>query len=206
MSDDDRRESLRADCAGCAGLCCVAPAFEVSADFPMNKPPGMACVNLTSEYRCRIHHRLLPDGFKGCVAFDCFGAGQRTTRAFDGRTWRTDPAVAGSMFQVFGVLRLVHEILWYLEEAHDRLPDGMLRAEVSGLRQRTRDAAEAPPEVVMSLDVTTLQRQAGVLLERVSRVLRGGTPAGEGTRRGRRRENRREQTPGRSRRPSAPGC
>jgi hypothetical protein len=183
MPDDDLRESLRADCAGCVGLCCVAPAFEVSADFPINKPAGKACVNLTSEYRCRIHHRLLPEGFKGCVAFDCFGAGQRTTRAFGGRSWRTDRAVAGPMFEIFAALRLLHEILWYLEEAHDRLPDGMLRAEVSELRQRTQNAAQGPSGDAMSVDATKVQRQAGVLLQRVSRVLRDDPPAGESKRR-----------------------
>ncbi len=183
MSDDYSRGSLRADCAGCAGLCCVAPAFDVSADFPIHKPAGEACVNLTSEYRCRIHRRLLPEGFRGCVAFDCFGAGQRTTRAFGGRTWQTDPTVAGPMFEVFASFRLLHEILWYLEEAYDRIPDGTLRAEVSELRQRTQDAAEAPPGDGMGLDATKLQRQAGVVLEHVSRVLRRGSPAGASKRR-----------------------
>ena len=161
MSDNYGRGSLRADCSGCVGLCCVAPAFEVSADFPIHKAAGEVCVNLTPNYRCRIHHRLLPDGFRGCVAFDCFGAGQRTTRAFGGRTWRTDPAVAGPMFGVFAALRLLHEILWYLEEAYDRLPDGMLRAEVSELRQRTQDAAEAQPGDVTDLDPTSSNARPG---------------------------------------------
>ena len=39
----DSRARLRADCARCAGLCCVAPAFAASADFAIDKPAGHAC-------------------------------------------------------------------------------------------------------------------------------------------------------------------
>ena len=172
MSELHDRDDLRADCAACAALCCVAPPFEVSADFPIHKPAGTACPNLTIEYRCRIHERLRQDGFHGCAAFDCFGAGQRATRAFGERTWRTDPADAPAAFAVFGVLRLLHEILWYLSEAVDRLPDGALREEASRLRQRMESAAAAPPEDLVDLDVATHQSDAGVLLERVSHALR----------------------------------
>ena len=129
MSDVHDRAELRADCTACVALCCVAPPFQVSADFPIHKPAGTACPNLTTEYRCGIHDRLREDGFHGCATFDCFGAGPRATRAFGERTWRSDPADAPTLFAVFGVLRLLHEILWYLAEAVDRLPDGALRAE-----------------------------------------------------------------------------
>jgi hypothetical protein len=173
MSEDAGRMDLRADCSSCVGLCCVAPGFEVSADFPIHKPAGEACPNLTPDYRCRIHDRLRPNGFYGCAAFDCFGAGQRTTRAFEGRTWRSDPAVAHAMFQSFGVLRLLHEILWYLEEAFDRLATGTLRDEVSRLRDRTREAAHAGPGALLDLDAGILRSDAAALLERVSRALRG---------------------------------
>jgi Pentapeptide repeats (8 copies) len=167
------RADLRADCASCAALCCVAPSFEVSADFPIRKPAGKACPNLAPDDRCRIHNRLRPNGFNGCAAFDCFGAGQRTTHAFGGRSWRTDPTVAQAMFQSFSILRLLHEILWYLQEASERLAKGALRYEVSQLRRKTEEAAEVGPDYLPGVDARTLQRQAAALLERVSVALRG---------------------------------
>jgi hypothetical protein len=173
MSEDIGRRDLRADCDSCVALCCVAPGFEVSADFPIHKPAGEPCPNLATDYRCRIHDRLRPNGFYGCAAFDCFGAGQRTTRAFEQRTWRNDQADALLMFESFGILRLLHEILWYLEEASDRLPTGTLREEVSQLRNRTQEAAQAGPDDLLRLDAGFLQRDAGALLERVSRAVRG---------------------------------
>jgi hypothetical protein len=173
MSEDTRRAKLRADCDSCLALCCVAPTFEVSADFPIHKPAGEPCPNLTTEYRCQIHERLRPSGFHGCAAFDCFGAGQRTTLAFKERTWRGDRNVAQTMFQSFGFLRLLHEILWYLEEASDRLSPGTLRDEVSQLRQRTQEAAAGGPDDLLDLDAGTVHSDAAVLLERVSRAIRG---------------------------------
>ena len=66
---------LRADCARCFGLCCVAPAFAASADFAIDKPAGQACPHLAGDFRCGIHDELRPRGFPGCTVYDCFGAG-----------------------------------------------------------------------------------------------------------------------------------
>jgi hypothetical protein len=178
MVNESRRADLRADCASCAALCCVAPRFEVSADFPIHKPAGEPCPNLTLDYRCQIHDRLRSKGFLGCAAFDCFGAGPRATRLFGGRTWRSDPKEAAQMFESFGVLRLLHEIRWYLEEASDRLPNGTLRDEVHRLKLRIQSPAGPDPQHLVHLGTADLQRQAGALLERVSADLRGGPRAG----------------------------
>ena len=72
--------SLQADCARCRALCCVGPAFAASADFADDKPAGRPCVHLGADDRCRIHEQLRPRGFPGCVAYDCFGAGQHVVQ------------------------------------------------------------------------------------------------------------------------------
>ncbi len=113
-----RREDLGADCANCFGLCCVALAFAKSADFPFNKPAGDPCTNLDAQDACRIHPQLRDRGFKGCTVFDCFGAGQKVSRrTFQGRSWRADPETRAAMFSAFPVVRRLHELLWYLDEA-----------------------------------------------------------------------------------------
>jgi hypothetical protein len=112
------KSSLRADCGRCFGLCCVAPAFSASADFAIDKPAGQACPNLAADFGCSVHDRLRPLGFPGCTVFDCFGAGQKVAQdTFGGRDWRHAPEIAGQMFQVFGTMRQLHELLWYLSEA-----------------------------------------------------------------------------------------
>src|SRR5438270_12612197 len=89
---DSRRVELQADCDRCVGLCCVAPGFSASADFAIDKPPGDPCPNLATapgDFRCRIHERLRAEGFPGCTAYDCFGAGQHVTQVtFRGVDWR----------------------------------------------------------------------------------------------------------------------
>ena len=114
----DRRNRLHADCERCAGLCCVAPAFGASADFAITKRPGQPCPNLGNGFRCTIHERLRENGFPGCVAFDCFGAGQHVVQTtYGGRDWKRHPEIADQMFTVFFAVRYLHELLWYLSEA-----------------------------------------------------------------------------------------
>src|ERR687889_2427042 len=134
----DARAHLRADCANCAGLCCVAPAFAASADFAIDKPAGVACPNLREDFRCGIHAQLRERGFPGCTVFDCFGAGQRITQGtFGGRSWREAPELAAAQFAVLPVVRQLHEALWYLAEAGSLPAAAPLATEIRALRERT---------------------------------------------------------------------
>ncbi|MFD1046590.1 helix-turn-helix transcriptional regulator [Kibdelosporangium lantanae] len=108
---------LHADCSRCFALCCVALAFRASSDFAVDKEIGDPCRNLKDDYRCGIHARLRTSGFTGCTVYDCFGAGQRVSQeTFGGTSWRDD---SRAMFDVFPVMRQLHELLWYLTSALD---------------------------------------------------------------------------------------
>lgn len=136
MSD---RVGLRGECARCAGLCCVALPFGRSRDFAAAKPAGRPCLNLAQgaqDYRCTIHAELRATGWIGCTVFDCFGAGQLVTEAFEGRTWRTDPQVAPAMFAAFEAMRRVQEIRYYLDSLRDEPLSPALRADVTALTER----------------------------------------------------------------------
>src|SRR3954469_23895532 len=136
---------LRADCARCFALCCVAPAFAASADFAIDKPAGVPCPPPApgrDAFPCTIHARLPERGFPGCTAFDCFGAGQRVVQhTYSGTSWRAAPGTAREMFAVFAVVRALHELLWYLLEAA-RLPAvAPLRAPLQDAERRTERLA-----------------------------------------------------------------
>src|SRR3954469_1838604 len=119
----ERRPDLRADCAQCAGLCCVALALTASADFAIDKAAGEPCPNLKHDFRCGIHARLRDGGFPGCTVYDCFGAGQKVTQVtLGGGDWRQAADSGAQMFEVFAVVRLLHELLWYLTEAVELAP------------------------------------------------------------------------------------
>lgn len=161
---------FRADCANCAGLCCAALPFSVSADFAIDKAGDVACPNLDDRYRCTIHADLRDQGFHGCTTFDCFGAGQHVTQvAFSGADWLAEPRHARAMFATFRRYRDLFEVLRLLEEAADVAP--------------TPDLADQATALFDDLDATLgttdpdeARRRAGPVLAEVSSAVR--SPAG----------------------------
>ena len=163
---------LRADCSSCVGLCCVAPAFSASADFAIDKAAGRPCPNLASDFRCGIHATLRADGFAGCVAYDCFGAGQRVSQEhFAGADWR-DPTIAPGMFAAFSVVRQLHELLWYLVEALELPATRPLHPELRAARDATEDLAGGRPGGMIGPDVAGHRRDVNELLRRASDIAR----------------------------------
>ncbi|MDQ6641852.1 MAG: pentapeptide repeat-containing protein [Actinomycetota bacterium] len=170
MSDDLRL--LRADCASCAGLCCVVPAFSKSSDFAIDKPARTPCPNLALDFGCSIHSELRDTGFAGCTVYDCFGAGQRVVQElFEGKDWRTSPDVTEPMLAAFEVVERLHELLWYLADALSRPATAPLMDELEGLRETIREATQTPE----AADVTGLQLRADALLGEVSALVRAGS-------------------------------
>ncbi|MCU1515731.1 MAG: pentapeptide repeat protein, partial [Pseudarthrobacter sp.] len=136
------RAGLRPDCGSCFALCCTAFGFTRSADFAIDKPAGVPCPNLASNFSCTIHDRLRPRGFHGCTAFDCFGAGQAVSQqVFGGISWRDAPESGPAMFAAFKVMKQLHEMLWHLAEAQEKTFDAGTAREVEELRTAIADIA-----------------------------------------------------------------
>ncbi|MGW0660534.1 pentapeptide repeat-containing protein [Streptodolium elevatio] len=176
---------LRGDCANCFALCCVALPFAKSADFAADKPGGTPCGNLRPDHTCGIHAALRREGFSGCTVFDCFGAGQKVSQiTFAGRSWRGSPDVARPMFDVFPVMRQLHELLWYLTEAVELpaarplLPD--LRRALSEIERLTL----LGPGELARLDVAAHRAPVGELLARTSELARAEVGGKRKNRRG----------------------
>ncbi|WP_412744781.1 pentapeptide repeat-containing protein [Krasilnikovia sp. MM14-A1004] len=175
MSEDLEDRSLRADCARCAGLCCVAPAFAKSSDFAIDKPAGRPCPNLGADFRCGIHAHLRERGFGGCVVFDCFGAGQQVTQVtFGGRDWRAQPELAGPMFAALPVMRQLHELLWLLTEAIRLTAASRLHDRLRAALAETRRLTELPADELPPLDVDAQRRRVNPLLRQASESARAG--------------------------------
>lgn len=180
---------LAADCARCAGLCCVVPALTRSADFAISKPAGQPCPNLGPDSRCAIHAGLRDRGFAGCAAYDCFGAGQQIVQVtFGGRDWRSSPGLAAQMFAAFGVMRQLNELRWHLVQASGLLspggPAGSLSA-IGGIREELSEAlraaqgyASGSPKMLTNLDITAHRDAVSELLRRVSAGVRSAFAPG----------------------------
>ncbi|MGP3922676.1 pentapeptide repeat-containing protein [Streptomyces sp. 8N616] len=163
--------SLQGDCGNCFGLCCVALPFSASADFAVGKDAGQPCTHLTSEFRCGIHTRLRQQGFPGCTVYDCYGAGQKVSQfTFGGQDWRQAPETAQQMFEVFPIMRQLHELLWYLTEALALQP--ALRGEIRRALDETERLTQLGPDSLRELDVAAHRQDVNALLLRTSELIR----------------------------------
>ncbi|MEU8912138.1 pentapeptide repeat-containing protein [Streptomyces nigrescens] len=182
---DVRELGLQSDCGSCFGLCCVALPFAASADFAIDKDAGRPCPNLQTDFRCGIHSELRPRGFSGCTVFDCFGAGQKVSRVtFGGQDWRQAPGTARQMFDVFPVMRQLHELLWYLAEALTRPAARPVHAELRAALEKTERLTRGSAEELTELDVPTHRGEVNALLLRTSELVRAGIPGRRKERRG----------------------
>ncbi|MEU1039394.1 pentapeptide repeat-containing protein [Streptomyces sp. NPDC005551] len=179
---EDRRPGLRADCDRCFGLCCVALPFSRSADFAADKDAGKPCANLAADFRCGIHTRLRQTGYTGCTVYDCFGAGQQVSQVtFGGQDWRSGPPEhARQMFDVFPVVRQLHELLWYLNEALTLPAARPVHGDLRRLRAETERLTRQTPQELRRLDVGAHRQQVNVLLLRTSDLVRAGVGRGKG--------------------------
>jgi uncharacterized protein YjbI with pentapeptide repeats len=166
---------LHADCSRCAALCCVAPAFARSSDFAITKPAGRPCPNLAGDFRCGIHEQLEDRGFRGCVVFDCFGAGQHLIQdTFGGRDWRSAPDLAGAMFASLPIMRQLHELLWYLTEAMKLDAARRLRPKLQAAIDETEMLSSGTPDELAAIDLAAHRGRVNPLLQKASDLARAG--------------------------------
>lgn len=170
----ERMLELAIDCSNCCGLCCVALYFAKSEGFPKDKAPGKPCQHLQADFRCALHGELKAKGLHGCMAYDCFGAGQKTTQVlYGGGSWRDPQIDAEQMFKAYLKLYQIHQMLWYLLEAERLVPAEPLWPAISSLIEEGRGYTLGTPETVQSLDVEAYKRrvvpalqEAGALVQR----------------------------------------
>jgi uncharacterized protein YjbI with pentapeptide repeats len=184
--DDNTLNNLRADCENCFGLCCVALPYAKSADFAFDKDGGTPCRNLQSNYLCGIHNDLRNKGFRGCSAYECFGAGQKVSQiTYNGMDWRTNKDVAQEMFHVYPIMQQLHEMLWYLNEAITIDAAKSIYKELQYSLVETEELTGNSPEVILRIDVTEHRAKVNKLLIRTSELVRNQvTKKQKNTRRG----------------------
>ncbi|MFC4036423.1 pentapeptide repeat-containing protein [Streptomyces polygonati] len=178
----DEAGRLRADCGNCFGLCCVALTFTRSADFAADKKAGEPCGHLDGGHRCGIHADLRGSGYAGCTVYDCFGAGQQLSQVtFAGRDWRGADDGGRAMFAALPVMRQLHELLWYLDEARGY---AVAAAEVERAFGRVDALTRLGAEALPGLDPAAERAAVGELLLRISEAVRARVPGRRRDRRG----------------------
>ena len=170
---DARLQNLRGDCGKCFGLCCVALYFSASEGFPVDKDAGKPCPNLQTDFNCSVHKNLRQQGLKGCTAYDCFGAGQKVAQVtYGGHNWRQEVEVAKQMFEVFLVMRQLHEMLWYLTEASTLQVAHSMQDKFSSIINETILLTKLSPNSLIGLDVEAHRDKVNILLHNTSELVR----------------------------------
>lgn len=172
--------NLRADCSRCFGLCCVVFYFSASEGFPANKEPGKPCDDLQPDFRCGVHEGLRNKGYKGCMAYDCFGAGQKVAQvSFCRNDWLQVPESANQMFEVFLIMQQLHEMLWYLTEALTYEPAHPIHRELKSMLLETERLTLLSPGHLLQLDVEQHRDRVNTLLLKTSELVRNEVCCGQ---------------------------
>lgn len=173
MDTNRHIEHLKADCQKCFGLCCVALYFSASEGFPTNKTAGKPCINLEADFSCSVHSKLWKLGLKGCTAFDCFGAGQRVAQiTYRNSNWKQTPAIASQMFDVFGIMRQLHEMLWYLSQVHMLTEVAPIKNKLVAMINNTERLTGLGVESILSIDIAAHRAEVNMLLLQSSELVR----------------------------------
>lgn len=169
-------KDLKIDCEKCFGLCCVALYFSESDGFPQNKDAGKPCINLQGDFKCSVHTSLYTKGFKGCIGYDCLGAGQKISQiTYKGQDWRNNSKESEKMFKGFLVMRQLHEMLWYLNEAFDLQKDSSKKREIDSLIEFTNNLTTLDIDSLLNTDIEELRNKVNAFLRITSEMIRSHT-------------------------------
>ena len=150
----------------------MAPAFVASSDFAFSKPAGVVCRHLAADASCSIHDRLIPSGFPGCVAYDCFGAGQRVVALFGGG------ARSARMLSAYETVRQLHELLWYVADALSRSAAAPVHGALAQAQSAIEAAVAGGPASIEATDPAAHRATVAPLLRRASALARARSAAG----------------------------
>lgn len=164
---------LKSDCKNCFGLCCVALPYAKSADFPFDKDDGEPCRNLASDNGCGIHEELREKGFRGCVSYECFGAGQHVSQTlYEGHDWRNNAPRSKEMFTVFPIVQQLHEMLWYLSQALGLSEAKTLHINLQSIYDETLQLTSKTPDEIVNLNISAHRSIVNDLLVKTSEFFR----------------------------------
>lgn len=164
----EMKSSLVIDCGCCAGLCCVSLYCAKVDGFPEDKKAGIPCSHLMKDFRCDIHGSLATRGLKGCLSYDCFGAGQKATEMFRSRRdWEKNPEISDEMFRAFHGIFQLHQMKWFLLEAL-RLTDSQeMEEEIRTLIDWNESMTNLAPKEDAAREIESYRARVNPLLKEV---------------------------------------
>lgn len=168
-TDKGNLRELKIDCSKCSGLCCTALFFSKVDGFPENKVAGKACIKLKNNYYCKIHNELEKKNMKGCIGYDCFGAGQHVTQhIYIGKTWSDSPECAQEIFDVFIIIFQLYQIRYFLEESILIVSAKNLGDNIQKLINENKSICNDIPQNIINFDIECYRSKVNIILKQVS--------------------------------------
>ncbi|MDA0240280.1 MAG: hypothetical protein O3A84_09680 [Proteobacteria bacterium] len=152
------------------GVVLRGAGFQEIRNLRLYKPQGETCRHLEEDDRCAIHDTLDGQGFPGCIAYQCFGAGQKLVQSvYPGRSWRDSPAFAEDMFNTYFQLKAIHELISYLMEAESLCVDDWIRDQIAAEVIELEAITNGGAEIINDVDLANAKGEVSGLIARVER-------------------------------------
>lgn len=164
-----RNESYKlvSDCSKCSGLCCIALYCFKSDGFPQNKPIGKPCINLMDNFKCKIHSDLERKGMRGCIGYDCFGAGQYLTEeVYCGVTWKTQPERVKEICDLYMLMYRMFQLRFFLYESRKMASSETLLPEIDQLLQENEAMCKLPIKEMFQYPIDDYQDKVNHVLKK----------------------------------------
>lgn len=169
----DLKKNLEIECGKCFGFCCTALYFSKSEGFPDDKVAGKPCINLKENFKCKVHERLGEKNLKGCITYECFGAGQKVAQdTYKGKNWLANRDKAQEMFEAFIKMRQIYEMLWYLSEAYRIERNKRGKEELRLVIEETIKLTNLEPDKLIKYDLVPYRFKVNKLLLNTSESIR----------------------------------
>lgn len=161
---------LKINCENCSGLCCVALYCARTDGFPENKDAGIPCKYLNSNFQCKVHSQLIDMNMKGCLAYDCFGAGQKVSQdLFSNITWQSNQEKSNLIFDVFLLVFQLHQMEWYLLESLLLDTDKRFSENIEQLIFKIEHVLEKSYENILNFDISSFRLEVNHILKSISK-------------------------------------
>lgn len=129
-------------------------------------------MHLQKDFRCQIHNELEHRNLKGCIGYDCFGAGQHVTQTiYAKQTWQSMPQSTKEIFDVFVVVFQLYQMRYFLLESMIIDPAKSLKGNISELLEENVMICNSHPSAILSFDIEDYRRRVNILLKQVCRLL-----------------------------------
>lgn len=172
-------QAYKINCEKCCGLCCVALFFSKSDGFPKDKESGVVCDNLQTDYECKKHSKLTQLGLKGCLAYDCFGAGQCITARLNTLpNWHSAHTSKEheEIFQSFCIIMRIQQTLWYLSQCLCLRTSQSEKEQAKSLLHEGSTLIDKPFEVLENLHPQPFYKKANEYLKHIWELQKSNHP------------------------------